>query len=785
MSGSPVSPPRTFPRCAPPRAYSNPAGGAAPCGRLALRHGRGNPARHPRGERLALPLRQRAGLRAAFRLRADLRWALEPDLSRARRGGGDARAAAPPARARAPDGARHGARVPRAARSRRDGRARAAADRALRRPSGERDGLLRDDVLPGHRAGGGAPGGLRGNARRAATHGPRAGRRAGEAPRGGLRRGRPLRARAPRRLPRTTGAALVAAVGAQPHGSPAGDRRAAAPARGRAAEVPRARDRARRLPAREHGFRSVGPGAGGRGLRLGDGDARRPARRPRLHADLLEGGGRSQLHAAPALHRPPGVPDARRDRRGVREAERTRRRARGLLPGAGAHQARRDQRGDLRALPPGEDARPRLRVDAARGQAPRGARDAARRRVRRPASARARLSRPRGGARRHPRVKSCWKRFPWGCGGLHRPPAVHRMEVSRIGGGGPMSRIAKPARPALRVASRAPGPPARPARKGGDSHPPSRDDALLDAYSLAVVAVVERIGPAVASLAVGNAREREPEPYGSGSGVLITPDGYLLTNSHVVRGARRIEATLTDGRRLAARTVGDDPATDLALAQVQDSGLPYAELSAASSPRPGQLAVAIGNPLGFQSTVSAGVVSALGRSLRGRDGRLIDDVIQHTAPLIPGSSGGPLVDSQGLVIGINTAIIPMAQGIGFAIPATTASWVVAQLLAHGRVRRAWLGLPGRSRPVDREAARRLALPAPRVVEVMQVIEGGPAEAAGVRAGDWLVAVAGRPVEGVDALHRALAEWPFGEPAALDLVRGEARLELRVAPVAAP
>ena len=352
-----------------------------------------------------------------------------------------------------------------------------------------------------------------------------------------------------------------------------------------------------------------------------------------------------------------------------------------------------------------------------------------------------------------------------------------------------MTRIAResPGRLPLRLVAGAAEPVGRAGPSGGEEAGATgtRDDELLDAYSRAVVAVVERIGPAVASLVVGGAGAPGAEPVGSGSGVLITPDGYLLTNSHVVRGARQLEATLTDGRRLAARTVGDDPATDLALVQVQASGLPWAELAASGPPRPGQLAVAIGNPLGFQSTVSAGVVSALGRSLRGRDGRLIDDVIQHTAPLNPGSSGGPLVDSRGFVIGINTAIIAMAQGIGFAIPATTAGWVVAQLLAHGRVPRAWLGLAGRSRPVTREAARRLALPAPRVVEVMQVVAGSPAEAAGLRPGDWIVAFAGRAVEGVDALHRALAEWPSGEPAALDLVRGDARLELRVTPVAAP
>ncbi len=339
-----------------------------------------------------------------------------------------------------------------------------------------------------------------------------------------------------------------------------------------------------------------------------------------------------------------------------------------------------------------------------------------------------------------------------------------------------MARLGR--RPALRLVAADPGA-RQPAAPAGASAP-VQDGALLDAYSRAVVAVVEAVGPAVASLAVG--APQGGELRGAGSGVLIAPDGYLLTNSHVLQGSKEARVALTDGRQLPARRIGDDPATDLALVRVQDTGLPYAEIHAGGPPRPGQLAVAIGNPLGFQSTVSTGVVSALGRSLRGRDGRLIESVIQHTAPLNPGSSGGPLVDSQGRVIGINTAIIPMAQGIGFAIPAATASWVVAQLLAHGRVRRAWLGLVGRTRPVGREAARRLALPVPQVVEVMQVVAGGPAERAAVLPGDWIASFAGRAVDGIDALHRALAEWPFGEMAALDVVRGDSRLALRIAPV---
>jgi S1-C subfamily serine protease len=310
--------------------------------------------------------------------------------------------------------------------------------------------------------------------------------------------------------------------------------------------------------------------------------------------------------------------------------------------------------------------------------------------------------------------------------------------------------------------------------------PVDRDDDVLDAYSRAVIGVVDAVGPAVVSLAVGSGRGA----HGAGSGVTLAPDGYLLTNSHVAHGARRIEVGLTDGRRLPARLVGDDPATDLALVRADASGLPFAAL-ATESPRPGQLAVAIGNPLGFEATVSAGVISAVGRALRGRDGRLIENVIQHSAPLNPGSSGGPLVDSRGRVLGVNTAIIAMAQGIGFAIPAATASWVVPRLLAEGRVRRAWLGLAGRTRPVPRAAARRLDLAAASVVEVVQVLPEGPAERAGVRVGDWIVRFAERPVAGIDDLHRELTEWPTRRAAPLGLVRGQEPFVLEIEPGDAP
>jgi len=271
---------------------------------------------------------------------------------------------------------------------------------------------------------------------------------------------------------------------------------------------------------------------------------------------------------------------------------------------------------------------------------------------------------------------------------------------------------------------------------------------------------------------------------GAGSGVAITPDGYVLTNSHVVGAARAVEVGFTDGRSASARVVGADPATDLALVRVGASDLPFAAL-ADEVPRAGQLAVAIGNPLGFESTVSAGVISAIGRALRGRDGRLIENVIQHTAPLNPGSSGGPLVDSRGLVLAVNTAIIALAQGIGFAIPATTASWVVPRLLAEGRVRRGWLGLAGRTRPVAPAHARRLEIAAASAVEVLQIVRGGPAERAGLRVGDWIVGFGVGDVAGIDDLHRALTEWPPGSEVPLRVVRGEERLAVGVVPADAP
>ncbi|MBV9695398.1 MAG: trypsin-like peptidase domain-containing protein [Gammaproteobacteria bacterium] len=306
----------------------------------------------------------------------------------------------------------------------------------------------------------------------------------------------------------------------------------------------------------------------------------------------------------------------------------------------------------------------------------------------------------------------------------------------------------------------------------GGAHEP---EAPLDAYSRAVVGAVETVGPAVVSVYVGAAGERERG--GAGSGVLITPDGYLLTNEHVVQRAAEVHVSLVDGRRVAARVIGTDPATDLALLRAQAAALPYAQLSAAPRLRAGQLVIAVGNPFGFESTVSAGVVSALGRSLRSRHGRLIEGIVQHTAQLNPGNSGGPLVDTHGRVAGINTAIIAMAQGIGFAVPAGTAQWVLTEILTQGRVRRAWLGIAARDRPLALRLVRALGLSVHRAVEVLSREPDGPAARAELQPGDLIVAVNDSPVDGIDALHRALARVPPGGELRLAVVRRTQRLTL--------
>jgi S1-C subfamily serine protease len=299
-------------------------------------------------------------------------------------------------------------------------------------------------------------------------------------------------------------------------------------------------------------------------------------------------------------------------------------------------------------------------------------------------------------------------------------------------------------------------------------------DEALDAYSRAVVGAAERVGPAVAHLEVEIGKRR-----GNGSGFAFTPDGLLLTNSHVVHGARRIQATFADGTSREADLIGDDPHTDTAVVRIGAANLPAVTLGASSSVRVGQLAIAIGNPYGFQHTVTAGVVSALGRSLRTQSGRLVDDVLQTDAALNPGNSGGPLVDARGEVIGVNTAIIPMAQGICFATAIDTVKWVVVQLLRDGRVRRGYLGIAGANIALPRRIARHFELPNQRTVRVESVEAGGPASRAGIEVGDLIVAFDGAAVEGIDSMHRLLTVERIGKKVPITLIRRAQKLELAI------
>ena len=305
------------------------------------------------------------------------------------------------------------------------------------------------------------------------------------------------------------------------------------------------------------------------------------------------------------------------------------------------------------------------------------------------------------------------------------------------------------------------------------------EGALLDAYSTAVTGAVARATPAVAHLQV----EQNGRPAGSGSGFLVTSDGFLLTNSHVVHGAESARATFPDGTAARAYLVGDDPDTDLALLQVHHRPGAWLALAASDALQVGQIAIAVGNPLGFGSTVTAGVVSALGRALRSRSGRLIDDVLQTDAALNPGNSGGPLLDSRGRVIGVNTAMIQGAQGLCFAVAGNTASFVMGEILRHGRVRRAYLGLAGQTVPLGLPLARRLERSALTAVRVSEATAGGPAAAAGLQPGDLLLAADETELAGVDALHRLLTAERIGASVALRLLRGREVLTVAVVPVA--
>jgi S1-C subfamily serine protease len=312
------------------------------------------------------------------------------------------------------------------------------------------------------------------------------------------------------------------------------------------------------------------------------------------------------------------------------------------------------------------------------------------------------------------------------------------------------------------------------------------DDSLLDAYSTAVTGAVERMSPSVVNIEVhqsaGRTRSGEPrERRGGGSGFVFTPDGLILTNSHVVHDAVRIGVTMADGQHMPATLIGDDPASDLAVIRVTEPGLIAATLGDSQRLRVGQIVIAIGAPYGFQSTVTAGVVSALGRSLRSYSGRLIDDVIQTDASLNPGNSGGPLVDSAGRVVGVNTATILPAQGICFAIGINTAKFVASRLLRDGRLRRSYIGVSAQTVPVHRRVVRFYDLPKEMGAVVVGVEENSPAKRAGLRENDVIVALEGQPVAGVDDLHRVLTDVRVGVSCSLTILRWTEKLELSVVP----
>jgi S1-C subfamily serine protease len=317
---------------------------------------------------------------------------------------------------------------------------------------------------------------------------------------------------------------------------------------------------------------------------------------------------------------------------------------------------------------------------------------------------------------------------------------------------------------------------------------PVDDGALLDAYSGAVIGALERVAPAVTFIEVMSARGRgrATTQRASGSGFLFTPDGYLLTNHHVVQGADEIAVRLSDDARYAADRVGEDPDSDLAVLRIgSPSALPCAPFGDSAKLKVGQVAIAIGNPLGYARTVTTGVISALGRTLRARSGRLMHEVIQTDAALNPGNSGGPLVDSAGRVVGVNTAMIPGAQAICFATGINTAKWVIAQLFAHGRVRRAYIGLSGATVPIATRVVRHFDLPAATAVHVLEVMAGSPAAAAGLKIGDRLISLDGAAVEGIDGLQRMLDAGRIGRAAEVRVLRGSTLMHITLTPSELP
>jgi len=310
------------------------------------------------------------------------------------------------------------------------------------------------------------------------------------------------------------------------------------------------------------------------------------------------------------------------------------------------------------------------------------------------------------------------------------------------------------------------------------------DGELLDAYSEAVASAAERVSPAVANIEVFRSQGGAEVPAGSGTGFIFTPDGFVLTNAHVVGAAKRISVTLLDERRVEGELIGSDPHSDIAVVRISAPGLSAAVLGDSARLRVGQVAIAIGSPYGFQCTVTAGVVSALGRSLRSQSGRLIDDVIQTDAALNPGNSGGPLVNSRGEVIGVNTAVILPAQGICFAIGINTAQYVAARLIRDGRIIRAYVGVAGMTVPLPRRLVRFYRLTAETGVMVASVEAGSPADKAGLKERDIIVAYGDHPISAIDDLYRLLSEEQIGHSAELIVVRGTERLQLPIVPASA-
>lgn len=322
---------------------------------------------------------------------------------------------------------------------------------------------------------------------------------------------------------------------------------------------------------------------------------------------------------------------------------------------------------------------------------------------------------------------------------------------------------------------------------------PLADEVLLDAYSRAVISAAQKVTPAVVYIDVRQrpssrqaTETRSPqEVHGSGSGFIFTPDGFILTNSHVVHRATAMEVTLSDGRQFRADPVGDDPDTDLAVIRINAPTLVPAQLGDSQAVQVGQLVIALGNPYGFQCTVTAGVVSALGRSLRSSSGRLMDNIIQTDAALNPGNSGGPLVTSRGEVIGVNTAVILPAQGLCFAIGINTAAFVAGRLIKDGKIQRGYIGVGGQNVPLPRRVVRFHSLPVESGILVISVEPQSPAQRAGLREGDIIVSYDGQPIAGIDDLHRLLTEKQVRVRASLTIIRSSEKLDLVIVPEESP